>query len=291
MDLLVYLLPVIVLVISCGFESRDKFRYYGKFVLYGVWSSIVAVLMLPWILVDSPGHVKHARHASIFLRLYTQLLGIKWELRGVEEIHKAEACVVVVNHQSILDILGLFNIWTTLGNLAAVAKNALLWVIPFGPIAWLAGTVFIDRKNGKASMETLITVVNKSQGQATKLLIFPEGTRNKDILSNGIQTFKKGAFKIAIDNRLPILPLVFSPYYFIDEKTCFFGHGRVIISALEPIPTENLTPTDVEELMTKTHSIMQKEFESLTKEVLSTVPQDYPANVQWRQEHFKNMNS
>ncbi|XP_063992145.1 1-acyl-sn-glycerol-3-phosphate acyltransferase beta-like [Diachasmimorpha longicaudata] len=291
MELLKCLVAAVVIVIACAFESRDKFRYYGKFVLYGVWSSIVAVIMLPWIILDSPGHVKHARHASILLRLYTKLLGIEWELRGVEQIEKVDACVVVVNHQSILDILGLFNIWTTLGNLAAVAKNALFWVIPFGPIAWLAGTVFIDRKNGKASMETLITVVDKSRGQATKLLIFPEGTRNKNILSNGIQPFKKGAFKIAIDNRLPILPLVFSPYYFIDEKTCFFGHGRVIINALEPISTENLGPLDVEELTKKTHSVMQKEFESLTKEVLSTVRQDYPANVQWLQEHLKARNS
>ncbi|XP_011306817.1 putative 1-acyl-sn-glycerol-3-phosphate acyltransferase acl-2 isoform X2 [Fopius arisanus] len=230
-------------------------------------------------------------HASIFLRLYTKLLGIKWELRGVEEIERVQACVVVVNHQSILDILGLFNIWTTLGNLAAVSKKALLWVIPFGPIAWLAGTVFIDRKNGKESMKTLVNVANKSQSHATKLLIFPEGTRNKDILSNGIQPFKKGAFKIAIDNRLPILPLVFSPYYFIDEKTYFFGHGKVIIKALEPISTEDLVSDDVDQLMANTHAIMQKEFQSLTKEIVSTLDDNYSSNVRWRQEILKNNKS
>lgn len=59
-----------------------------------------------------------------------------------------------------------------------------------------------------------------------KLLIFPEGTRNKSALDSGLRPFKKGAFRIAIENQLPVLPIVYSPYYFIDEKTHFFGHGK-----------------------------------------------------------------
>lgn len=54
----------------------------------------------------SPGNVKNARHGSTFLRWYTKFLGIKWELRGADRLEKTGACVIVVNHQSILDVLG-----------------------------------------------------------------------------------------------------------------------------------------------------------------------------------------
>lgn len=55
--------------------------------------------------------------------------------------------------------------------------------------------------------------------------IFPEGTRNKNVLKSGLLPFKKGAFRIAIENQVPILPIVYSPYYFINEKNHYFGRG------------------------------------------------------------------
>lgn len=57
----------------------------------------------------------------------------------------------------------------------------------------------------------------------TKLWVFPEGTRHN---TNEIHPFKKGAFHLAIDNQLPILPVVFSQYYFLDEKNRRFDHGK-----------------------------------------------------------------
>lgn len=100
-----FFISFIIIIVSCSLESRDIFRYYAKLVLYGVYSTIIAVIMLPWILM-SPRNVKNARQGSLLLRWYTKLLGIEWELRGADEMKKTGACVVVMNHQSILDVLG-----------------------------------------------------------------------------------------------------------------------------------------------------------------------------------------
>lgn len=65
----------------------------------------------------------------------------------------------------------MFNIWHALGDVAPVAKNALFWVVPFGPIAWLSGTIFIDRKNSKESMRKLIKASQTTKSHAVGIYI------------------------------------------------------------------------------------------------------------------------
>lgn len=56
-----------------------------------------------------------------------------------------------------------------------------------------------------------------------KLWMFPEGTRRN---TGEIHSFKKGAFHVAIGGQIPILPIVYSQYYFMDEKQHKFDNGR-----------------------------------------------------------------
>lgn len=58
----------------------------------------------------------------------------------------------------------------------------------------------------------------------TKIWLFPEGTRNKDYTK--LQPFKKGAFNIAVAAQVPIIPVVFSPYYFINKEKYIFNKGE-----------------------------------------------------------------
>jgi len=55
--------------------------------------------------------------------------------------------------------------------------------------------------------------------------------------------FKKGAFHVAVDSGLPILPIVMSDYGFMDKKNKVFGRGNIHIQILEPIPTDNFVNT------------------------------------------------
>lgn len=58
-----------------------------------------------------------------------------------------------------------------------------------------------------------------------KLWIFPEGTRSK---KEELLPFKKGAFHIAMMNKLPIVPVIISPYYFIDDNKKIFNSGKCV---------------------------------------------------------------
>ncbi|KAF4525316.1 hypothetical protein B566_EDAN014925 [Ephemera danica] len=73
------------------------------------------------------------------MRLYSYPLGVQWDVRGKEHMMDPRGCVIVVNHQSSLDILGLFWIWRYFHRMAAVAKKQIFYVWPFGLSAYLAG--------------------------------------------------------------------------------------------------------------------------------------------------------
>lgn len=107
---------------------------------------------------------------------------------------------------------------------ATVAKQELFYVFPFGPAAYLCGVTFINRKNARASYETLNRMKSLLVNKKTKLQIYPEGTRNTSKI--GFLPFKKGAFITAIQAQVEIIPAVIAPYYYDDERAGVFLHEK-----------------------------------------------------------------
>lgn len=167
----------------------------------------------------------------------------------------------------------MFNIWHVMNKCTVVAKRELFYVWPFGLAAWLAGLIFIDRVRGEKARDTLNQVNSKIKKQKIKLWVFPEGTRRN---TGEIHEFKKGAFHMAIDEQIPILPVVFSSYCtFFNSKKKILNSGTIILTTLPPIPTKGLTKDDLPELMEKVHSQMQDTFKQSSNEIL----QRYASNM------------
>ncbi|CAG7723451.1 unnamed protein product [Allacma fusca] len=93
-----------------------------------------------------------------------------------------------------------------------------------------------------------------------KLLIFPEATRTKE---KTLKQFKKGAFFIAIQNKLPIVPVVFSPYSFVNDETKIFNSGKMIVNILPPIEMDRFGVEDVGKLAGMVQDLMSAEFHRL----------------------------
>lgn len=167
----------------------------------------------------------------------------------------------------------MFNIWHVMDKCTVVAKRELFYAWPFGLAAWLAGLIFIDRVRGEKARDTLNQVNSKIKKQKIKLWVFPEGTRRN---TGDIHPFKKGAFHMAIDEQIPILPVVFSSYCsFLNDKKKILNPGNIILTTLPPISTEGLSKDDLPELMEKVHKLMQETFKQTSNEVL----QRYAANT------------
>lgn len=101
------------------------------------------------------------------------------------------------------------------------------------------------------------------------LWMYPEGFRNH---SGKIEEFKKGAFRLAVQSQVPILPIVVSSYnYFLDPKKKIFNSGKIIIQVLPEISTKNLKLTDIDDLMKRTRNVMVEKFDELNKELKSSL--------------------
>lgn len=158
----------------------------------------------------------------------------------------------------------MFQIWPVMDKCTAVGKKEIFYAWPFGLAAWLCGLIFIDRMNSEKARSVINAATEHIKDKKMKLWIFPEGTRHN---TGHIHPFKKGAFHVAINSQLPILPVVFSSYYFLSSKEKRFDSGRVIITTLPPISTEGLSTNDVEHLMQKTRNVMVDAFHSTSHEV------------------------
>lgn len=80
--------------------------------------------------------------------------------------------------------------------------------------------------------------------------------------------FKKGAFVMAIQAQIPILPVVASSYrHFYDKKKKVFKQGTVIVTCLPPIPTTGLTMSDLNDLIDRVWKQMQETIDNTTEEV------------------------
>ncbi|XP_045455544.1 1-acyl-sn-glycerol-3-phosphate acyltransferase alpha-like [Melitaea cinxia] len=258
-------------------ETPNYVKFQSKFLAFYIWTSVTSLFMLPFFVLNARS-VLNSLYGSQIIKHVTKLIQIKWVLRNGEILMEDRGAVIVSNHQCSMDILGMFNIWHVAGKIAAVAKKELFYFWPFGLAAYLAGVVFIDRNNSKDAYKTLKTTSDVMIKKKTKLWIFPEGTRNKHFKK--LLPFKNGAFRIAIAAQVHIIPVVISPYYYINSKKYIFNKGHNIIQCLEPVPTAGLTMDDVPKLREEIKSIMENVYKELSEEVLSALPPDYPLATQ-----------
>ncbi|XP_014280843.1 1-acyl-sn-glycerol-3-phosphate acyltransferase beta [Halyomorpha halys] len=256
----------VIIVFFLPLLPNKKLRYYSCSVCFGIVLSLIGMALLP-LGILRPRNILNLKFGANIVRYYTKILGIEWTLRRGDILKKDRGAVIVANHQYFLDILGMLNIWDVMDKCTGISKKEILYYFPYGPLTWLGGIVFIDRKDPKSAMNKLESAVRDLLDKKAKLWIFPEGTRNKK--EKVLLPFKKGAFTVAISTQAPIIPVVYSPYSFIDSVNKTFSRGKMVISVLEPISTEGLTLDDVDSLKEKTYKLMSDEFEKLQKEVKS----------------------
>lgn len=128
-----------------------------------------------------------------------------WEVRviGRENVDRRKAYVVTVNHQSFLDIPLMYALPYL--NFKWVAKTWVYRWPLFGEVMWLHGDITVSEKGSVGKTKKMMDEGRKRLRNGTSIIIFPEGTRS----ANGeIGNFKEGAFTLAREAGVPVLPCV-----------------------------------------------------------------------------------
>src|SRR6516162_62887 len=168
------------------------------------------------------------------------LAGVRLDVRGAEHLATRPA-VFLFNHQSQLDVLILAKLLH--GGFTGVAKKELANAPGFGLIFRLADVAFVDRHDHEQAVKALEPAVQKLR-DGISLVIAPEGTRSP---TPALGSFKKGAFHVAMDAGVPIVPIVIRNAGELMWRNAKIIHsGTVQVDVLPPIPTTGWTAEDLD---------------------------------------------
>lgn len=176
--------------------------------------------------------------------------------RGHEHLDPKQSYVFVANHQ------GAFDIFLVYGFL----KHPIIWMqkqslrsIPFvGFASQKAGHVFVDNST-VATRAATIETAKERVSNGVSIVVFPEGARTR---TGKMSRFKRGAFHIAHDMKLPIVPLTLNgPYDVLHRDSLQLSIGKKMELVIHPpIETKDLSEEELFELIDKTRDIIASDL-------------------------------
>jgi len=226
--------------------------------LYIFWVFLVftvfMLLFLPGLtlpfLFGSRGSWIGYKFLWIWSMIFSWLTFIRYEFHGRENFRKGQSYIYVSNHTSFLDLPGIRLLIP--GEFRPLAKKELLKIPVFGLIA-RGATVIVDRTDRESKHKSLDRL-KKILTDGISILLFAEGTQNRT--KEALQPFKDGAFRLAIDTQMPLLPMVvIGAGRLMPPGTIKLKPGLVKIIVAPEIPTEGMS--DVAQLKQKTFEVMK----------------------------------
>lgn len=187
----------------------------------------------------------------------------RWRQRieGLEHVDRSRPYVIVLNHNTVVDIPALYYLPL---NFRWVSKREVFRVPFFGQFLVLHGDICIDRGRASEAMAQLLREGGKWLGRGASVAIFPEGTRSKD---GEIRRFKAGAFLLAKELGVPILPVVMDGTRTLIRKNFMFDwRNRIRIRVLPPVAADRVAAAEVHELAESTREAMCRALAEMRSE-------------------------
>ncbi len=164
------------------------------------------------------------------------LAGVRLNVVGQDNLWSARPAVFLFNHQSQLDVPVLASLLRS--DFTAVAKKELATDPMFAPMGWLADVAYVDRADSSKARAALAPAVDALRN-GTSLVIAPEGTRSP---TPKLLPFKKGAFHMAMQAGVPIVPIVIrNAGELMAPRGMLISSGVLDVAVLEPIDTSTWT--------------------------------------------------
>ena len=225
-----------------------------------IWFPVMVVLLL----VTGPFDRGRYIVGYVFRRIGPAMATLNpfWRFRysGTMPQNPRHPYVVVSNHESFADILLISHLpW----EMKWLSKAELFRIPIMGWMMWLAGDIPVKRGFGPSAVEAMERC-RKALRLRVSVMIFPEGTRSK---TAELLPFKDGAFRLAIEAGVPILPLALSGTGTALPKHGWrFGRSAAHLRVLEPVDTAGLTLSDVPALKARIRDLIVRTRDSLAAE-------------------------
>lgn len=192
----------------------------------------------------------------IWMGVYMPLVFCPVFRKGRHHFRKGETYVVVLNHNSFVDI-PVSSPWIP-GPNKTLAKIEMSRIPLFG-IIYRAGSIIVDRKKEGSRRESILKM-QETLEKGIHLCLYPEGTRNKT--GQPLQPFFDGAFVTAVKAGKAIVPgVLFNTARILPHNRKLWARpSPVYIHFLEPVPVNGLTLEDVPALKLRVHTMMEQYY-------------------------------
>jgi len=238
-------------------------------ILWRVWfyvlMAIPILVMLPFLLVSiitESGYPYFFRMARIWAKIILFGMGFYYKIDRDQKLERGKSYMIVANHTSMTDIMLML----------VVAKNPFVFVgkkelskIPLFGFFYKRTCILVDRNSSKSKNEVFKRAQSRLN-QGLSICIFPEGGVPDDetIL---LDEFKDGAFRLAIDHQIPIVPVVFADNKERFSYTFLSGSpGRMRVKVLPFIETKGLVSENRKDLRDELRQLIYKQLLIFKKE-------------------------
>ena len=196
-------------------------------IAYTIFMSVVAVVTWPL----SPRGDLFLTFAKIWSRVIFFVGGIRWTTRRSEKLQLERSYLYLSNHESLTDILALYA--TLPQKVVMVAKRSLFILPVFSWGMWLAGFIFINRKNTKEAYARLQSA-GKLIRKGRSVLVFPEGTRGD---GGELLKLKRGGFVLAQGAQIEVVPVgIAGTAQVLPRDTFPVYPGSIAVCLGDPLP-------------------------------------------------------
>ncbi|XP_069627187.1 1-acyl-sn-glycerol-3-phosphate acyltransferase beta isoform X2 [Haliaeetus albicilla] len=213
----------VLLLLHVLMELSPAVNFALRIGFYCLLCVVGSALAAPVCLLVNGGRtVKNMRIIKTVVKTFKYFFGVRFEVKGLENFEMEGPAIIVSNHQSILDMMGLMEVLPD--DCVQVGKKELMYAGTVGLIIYLGGVIFINRKSTTSAKMVMAEVA-----------------------------------KTMAADKVPVIPVVYSSFTsFYNPKKNLFTSGKIKVEVLPAIETKGLTSGDVSDLTDRCFRTMRE---------------------------------
>ncbi|WP_405294603.1 lysophospholipid acyltransferase family protein [Algibacter sp. Ld11] len=240
---------------------------YIFWVLYRIWFYILVglpiIILFPILLVSIAKEAWYPlffRIARVWAKIILVGMGFAYKIDREETPDRSKSYMFVANHTSMVDIMLML---VSVKNPFVFVGKAELSKIPLFGFFYKRTCILVDRSSAKSRQAVFLRAQRRLK-TGVSICIFPEGGVPEEHID--LDTFKDGAFRLAINHQIPVVPITFADNKKRFSYTFFSGGpGRMRVKMHKFISTEGLTIKETRELNDASREIIFNQLQAFKK--------------------------